>query len=177
MSVLKLLAKHHNEWVDLAKNFGAGSYAEDVVQEMYLRLHKYVYDPERIMYKGEVNKYFVFVTLRNMVRSLQGKKEVVVYTELYEDDNLKEDAPDREGADAFEHMIDRIWDVVGNQHWYHKKLFEIYHTTGMSMRDIEKETNISLFSIFDSLRNTKEYVRKELENEYREFTKKYGDNY
>ena len=59
----------------MAHSFGAGDYAEDIVQEMYIRLNKYVEDPERIMYKDEPNKLFVWVTLRNMVRNFQNKKE------------------------------------------------------------------------------------------------------
>ena len=65
----------------MAHSFGAGAYAEDVVQEMYLRLNKYVDDPERIMYNDEPNKLFVWVTLRNMVRNLQTKKQIIVYTD------------------------------------------------------------------------------------------------
>ena len=39
---------------------------------MYLRMYKYVENPERIMYnEDEVNTYFVFVVLRNLYISSQ----------------------------------------------------------------------------------------------------------
>ena len=69
-------------------------------------------------------------------------------------------------AEGFERLIDKIWDIMEDQHWYDHKMFEIYHTTDMSMRDIEKETGISLFSIFDTLRKSKEYVREKIQEDY-----------
>jgi predicted DNA-binding protein YlxM (UPF0122 family) len=48
-------------------------------------------------------------------------------------------------------------------------MFEIYHTTDMSMRDIENETKISLFSIFDTLNKTKNYVREEIKEDYQDY--------
>ena len=36
MTVLDLLAANHNEWLKMAHKFGAGDYAEDIVQEMYI---------------------------------------------------------------------------------------------------------------------------------------------
>lgn len=52
----------------MARSFGTEKHeAEDLVQEMYLRMYKYVENPEKIMYNDkEVNTYFVFVVLRNL---------------------------------------------------------------------------------------------------------------
>ena len=166
MSVLNLLATKHNEWVKMAYSFGAGDYAEDIVQEMYIRLNKYVDDPERIMYKDEPNKLFVWVTLRNMVRNFQNKKNILVYTGDIVEYDSEEDLFDYEEAEGFERLIEKIWESTNELHWYDKKMFEIYHTTDMSMRDIEKETKISLYSIFDTLKKTKEYVKEKHYEDY-----------
>jgi len=141
MNLLHLLAEYHKEWLKMAHKFGAGDYAEDIVQEMYIRLNKYIDKPERIMYKNQPNKLFIWVTLRNMVRTFQN----------------------------FEKIIDKVWDIMKDQHWYDHKMFEIYHTTNMSMRDIEKETGISLFSIFDTLRKSKEYVHEKIKEDYEDY--------
>ena len=166
MTVLHLLADYHKEWLKMAYKFGAGDYAEDIVQEMYIRLNRYIENPERIMYKGEPNKLFVWVTLRNMVRNFQNKKDLLVYSgDMVEYDQAAEEY-DMVQAEGFERLIDKIWDIMEDQHWYDQKMFEIYHTTNMSMRDIEKETGISLFSIFDTLRKSKEYVREKIQEDY-----------
>ena len=169
MTVLNLLASKHNEWVKMARSFGAGDYAEDIVQEMYIRLNKYVDEPERIMYKDEPNKLFVWVTLRNLVRNFQNKKKVVVYSGDMIEHDREEEAFDYEEAEGFEKLIDMIWESTNELHWYDKKMFEIYHTTDMSMRDIEKETKISLYSIFDTLKKTKEYVREKIQEDYQDY--------
>ena len=169
MTVLNLLASKHNEWVKMARSFGAGDYAEDIVQEMYIRLNKYVDEPERIMYKDEPNKLFVWVTLRNLVRNFQNKKTVVVYSGDMVEHDREEEAFDYEEAEGFEKLIDMIWESTNELHWYDKKMFEIYHTTDMSMRDIEKETKISLYSIFDTLKKTKEYVREKIQEDYQDY--------
>ncbi len=39
----------------------------------------------------------------------------------------------------------------------------------MSMRDISKETKISLSSIFNTLTNAKEKIRKETKEEYKKY--------
>jgi len=150
----------------MAHSFGAGDYAEDIVQEMYIRLNKYVDDPERIMYKDEPNKLFVWVTLRNMVRNFQNKKEIVHYCGDMVEYDQEEDVFDYEEAEGFERLIEKIWESTEELHWYDKKMFEIYHTTDMSMRDIEKETKISLYSIFDTLKKTKEYVKEKHYEDY-----------
>ena len=169
MTVLDLLAANHKEWIKMAYKFGAGDYAEDIVQEMYLRLHKYIENPERIMYKDQPNKLFVWVTLRNMVRNYQNKKEILVFSGDMVEYDTELDAFDYETAEGFERLIDKIWDKVNELHWYDKKMFEIYHTTDMSMRDIEKKTKISLFSIFDTLNKTKNYVREEIKEDYQDY--------
>lgn len=169
MTVLNLLASKHNEWVKMARSFGAGDSAEDIVQEMYIRLNKYVDEPERIMYKDEPNKLFVWVTLRNLVRNFQNKKKVVVYSGDMVEHDREEEAFDYEEAEGFEKLIDMIWESTNELHWYDKKMFEIYHTTDMSMRDIEKETKISLYSIFDTLKKTKEYVREKIQEDYQDY--------
>jgi len=169
MTVLDLLATKHKEWVKMAHSFGAGDYAEDIVQEMYLRLNRYVEEPDRIMYKGEPNKLFVWVTLRNMVRNFQNKKDLLVFSGDMVEYDKEEDAFDYGEAEAFERLIEKIWESTAELHWYDKKMFEIYHTTEMSMRDIEKETKISLYSIFDTLKKTKSYVREKIQEDYEDY--------
>jgi RNA polymerase sigma factor (sigma-70 family) len=166
MTVLDLLASNHKEWIKMAYKFGAGDYAEDIVQEMYIRLNKYVEEPERIMYKNEPNKLFVWVTLRNMVRNFQNKKDILVFTGDMVEYDYEEELFDYEEANGFERLIEKIWESTEELHWYDKKMFEVYHTTDMSMRDIEKETRISLYSIFDTLKKTKEYVKEKHYEDY-----------
>jgi hypothetical protein len=101
-----------------------------------------------------------------MTRQFQNKKDLMVYTGDMVDYDIAEEEYDMVEAEGFEKIIDKVWEIMEGQHWYDQKMFEIYHTTGMSMRDIEKETGISLFSIFDTLKKSKEYVREKIQEDY-----------
>jgi len=155
----------------MAHKFGAGSYAEDLVQEMYIRLNKYIDDPERIMYKDEPNKLFIWVTLRNLVRKHQTRNDLHVFVDTYHDHPEFSEEIDREPDELFEQFIDRIWETSKEMYWFDHKMFELYHSSDMSMRDIHKETTISLRTIFTTLNKAKDYVRENLYEEYQEYLK------
>jgi len=46
MNWLKEVAKFHADYLRIVQSYGEDFYAEDIVQEMYIRLHKYA-DRER----------------------------------------------------------------------------------------------------------------------------------
>ena len=47
-NVLEKIAKYHKDWVELAEVFDE-DYAEDIVQEFYLLLHKYKVKEEQLL--------------------------------------------------------------------------------------------------------------------------------
>ena len=51
----------------MAKSFGVSPEdANELVQQMYIRITDYVSNPKKILYNEiEVNTYYVYVTLRN----------------------------------------------------------------------------------------------------------------
>lgn len=167
--ILELLAKKHLDWIKMVQSFGCPPYlAEDIVQEMYLRLHKYIDDPERIMYGDEVNTFFVYITLRNMystIKKIQTKVEFVSI-EKAEEDLLFEET-NFEEFESFDQLIERIWENVDEWHWYDKKMFEIYHNSPMSIRTIAEETKISARSIFNTLKNGRERIQTNCEEDYK----------
>jgi predicted DNA-binding protein YlxM (UPF0122 family) len=64
-----------------------------------------------------------------------------------------------------------IDDEIDSWYWYDKKMTKLYFNTKMSMRDISKETKISLSSIFNTLTNAKEKIRKRAKKEYQRYKK------
>jgi predicted DNA-binding protein YlxM (UPF0122 family) len=66
-------------------------------------------------------------------------------------------------------LYNKIDDIIEDWYWYDKKLTKLYLNTNMSMRDISKETKISLSSIFNTLTNAKEKIRKESKEEYKKY--------
>lgn len=166
--MLEALAQKHGDWLKMLHSFGCETHlAEDIVQEMYLRLHKYVDDPERIMYGEEINTYFVYITLRNMYSTIQRMKTKVRLVSIEElPDELIYEETNIESLEEFDNLIDTIWGNVEDWHWYDKKLFEIYHNSPMSIRSIAEETKISARSIFNTLKNGKERIQTDCNPAY-----------
>lgn len=157
----------------MARSFGCSiEEANEVVQEMYVRLHKYVDNPEKIMYNDkEVNGYYVYITLRNIYLSevQRNNKKVTLNTSL----DVKLENPEVSRLEAFDTVIQRIEDEVASWYWYDKKLWEIHFYASKSMRAISKDTTISLSSIFNTLKKSKNKIREKFGEDVEDY--KNGD--
>jgi len=186
--ILNILAKRHNEWLRMASSFKINNEdANEIVQEMYIRMHDYTKDIERIMYnEKEINTFYIYITMRNIYYSkfLQfGKsvknKKIFLFSEFNRDDiyKLYEDVVEdyNDFIDNYEKKVklEELFDVIDKEiddwYWYDKKLTRLYFNTKMSMRDISKETKISLSSIFNTLTNAKEKIRKKAKEHYKKY--------
>jgi hypothetical protein len=91
--------------------------------------------------------------------------------ELFDDSNIEE-------HNAYNDICLMIDEEIDNWHWYDKKLFKLYRDTDLSMRDIASETNISLISIFHSIKNYKEILKNKFEKDYQDYiTNDYNNIY
>lgn len=162
--ILELLSKRHDEWIRMAMSFGANrDSAQDLVQDMYLRMYKYVENPERIMYnEDEVNTYFVFVVLRNLFISSQ---KSMSFDELEDIDGEMEE-PNYDYENAYNRLLDELWEEVESWHWYDTKLFKLYHNTDMTIKKISEETKISERSIWNTLDNGRKRIQANRKEAY-----------
>ena len=177
--MLELLAKNHNLWMKMVVGFGCDvDTAKDIVQSMYLRIHKYVKDEQRIMYNDdEVNRFFIYVTLKNMWKSYEKGADKFVFYQIREDDamdtELMEFAFDEAMEVAFERLMGKISQEMDSWHKYDKILSEKYLKSDYSLRDIASGSGISLTSIFNSMRENKRILREKFAEDYEDF--KNGD--
>lgn len=100
----------------MAMSFGCEvDQANELVQEMYIRLHRYVENPEKITYKNDqINTFYIYVTLRNLYLS---KKHVYTLDNHVELSSKAADTvdPHFDPVDhemAFKKLIDRIASIV-----------------------------------------------------------------
>ena len=165
---IEQVAKHHKEWVEVIYKLGETDYAEDIVQESYMALIKYADEKKLIDENGKVRKGYMFFTLRSLYYQFYNKKKKINKVsfdeqwELFDDSNLEE----HEAYNDICLMIDK---ELETWHWYDRKLFKLYRDSDMSMRDIAKETNISLISIFHSIKNYKEILNTKFEKDYKDY--------
>jgi DNA-directed RNA polymerase specialized sigma24 family protein len=167
---IEQVAKHHKEWVEVIYKLGEFDYAEDIVQESYMALIKYADEKKLIDENGKVRKGYMFFTLRSLYYQFYNKKKKVNKVsfdeqwEIFDDSNLEE-------HQAYNDICLLIDKELETWHWYDRKLFKIYRDSDMSMRDIAKETNISLISIFHSIKNYKEILNSKFEKDYQDYIK------
>jgi len=186
--ILDILSKKHQDWYNMAKSFGlSDDDANEIVQEMYIRLYDYTKNIKKIMYnENEVNTFYIYITLRNLYYSNFAKygksikvKKIFLFTEMddnsikkiynnyYEDYELHMQSVNKKKN--LDKLHEKIEQTIDGWYWYDKKLTKLYFDSGMSMRDLSKETKISLSSIFNTLTNAKEKIRQNTKKEYKRY--------
>lgn len=161
--MLEKLAVHHLLWIKMLVNLGCKvEDAQDLVQDMYIRLDRLVKDPSKMMYGDDVNRYYVWTTLRNMYFSKLKKDRASIFYELRDSDESEIDSYDTLEDDAFRNITDKIDNITSKWSIYDKKLFELYFIKGLSLRAIAKGSKIGLTSIHTSILNYKQILRENL---------------
>ena len=161
--MLEKLAVHHTLWIKMLVNMGCNlETAKDLVQDMYIRLHNLVKDPKKIMYGNDVNRYYVWTTLRNMYFSHLRKSKKSIFYRILENDEVEQFDYDDLEDDAFESISNDINSITSKWTIYDKRLFELYFIQGLSLRAISSGSKIGLTSIHNSILNYKDILREHL---------------
>ncbi len=117
------VAKHHKYFVKVVEGFGERFYAEDIVQEMYLRLYKYT-TWDKIVKDGEVNKGFIWFVLRNIYVDFCKQKSRIDKVDLNEAIYINEEAAERTEFVAKNELYLKIDAEIESWHWYDTMLFK-----------------------------------------------------
>lgn len=185
--VLEVVSRENDKWLELAQNCFQLNRddAHEIVQGMYLKLHTYVKDVDKIMYNdNEVNSFYIYRCMHNLWRSTYHKTQTTGRTpknklETVSLDGLDFEHSDSEYYEAFQSVFpdiqSRINKIVDGWYWYDRKIYKLHNepntNTGepMSMRAISKATNISLSSVFNTLKGCREKLQAELQDDYNKY--------
>jgi len=166
MDKLTKLAKHHKEWVKIARNFADDFLAEDIVQETYIKIIRLNYIDKIVT--DEVNKSLMWLTIHSVfidhIRRI--KMERVGLDDIKE---FSSEEIELDKHESFERLHDKIMDEIKTWHWYDTKLFTLYLQGTMSIRKIAKETNISATSIFTTITNCKNRLRENVGEHWEDY--------
>ena len=143
------IARYHKEWIVLATKLGGGMWAEDLVQDAYIKI---------LDYKKQ-SKALMFYTLRSVVLNNNRTKKVEYSYECL--DHFPEEV-----EKTLDDLCQQIDAELQEWHWFDRKLFELYRDSGMTYRDIAKETTISLTSIWKTLKVGKNIIKDKFKNDY-----------
>jgi DNA-directed RNA polymerase specialized sigma24 family protein len=166
------VAKLHKEWVRTVRAIGGGDFSEDIVQEMYLKLHKYA-NAEKVLTNGRVNKGYVFFALKSILYTLRNEQNKIKKVPLdglvfFNESNTEEQEAFNKVCKIIDNYLYDLQSKAENEekesYWYDGKIFEMYRDTDLSMRGIAKEIGVSWISIFNTLKN----VRADLKNRFQD---------
>jgi DNA-directed RNA polymerase specialized sigma24 family protein len=169
MKWLSKIAEHHKEYIEIVKNFGEKSYAEDIVQEFYLRLHKYANKEKIINENGEVNKIYIFYALRNTYLLYWKKKKKFVKINIDDLKNIGVNFEYIPRAEAENILESKIKKEMQSWEWFDARLFKLYREEQLSMRELSKRTQISTKTIFYTIKRCKERLRENIAEDYEDF--------
>ena len=151
-----LLAQKQEDWIRIVKSFGCRQVvAEDLVQEMYIKIYKRLGNDLNIMYDDkEINYYYVYRTLHTLFLDLRRKEQRVkkVYIEDVDIDRPVEDID-------YESAYQKVEEELGRAYWYNRKVFEIING-GESVADLSRNSGINYYSLYNTYRKMKEQLKK-----------------
>lgn len=170
--MLEQVAKHHDLCIKMALNMTNDlEEAKDLVQDMYLVIHRRVKDVNSIMYKGDINRYFLWTVLRGLfIDKIRSKKIRSSITFEYLDTDCVDESVYDDGKDrAFEHIMKEVNSIVSTWKPYDIKLFDLYFMQGLSLRKIATGAGIGLSSIHISIRKYKKIMRENLSEDLQDY--------
>jgi len=178
---LEMLAVYHVEYIKMARAIAGNNnevfnYAEDFVQEAYLRLARYddLFD-KVVTSKGKVSKGYMFFCLRSIIVNAIKKKSNLKYNYLgsqydfEETYNFVDTGLDQEklGVEALETKMYQI--LKEEAKWFDYELFKTYLTSGKSFRTIAEESKIGIRTIYLSIKRSKMIIAEKLFEDYQDF--------
>ena len=170
MLTLNHFAARHKEWIKIVIYFGSDiESANEIVQQMYLKLGEMEIKDgnlnKLINYNGAINTVYVFKVLQNLFYDSKKVKQIGLdyIDNEYEVDNI----------DEVEHeyhiVLAKMKVVILSFNEYDQMLLELYFVHDRSLREIAKRTGIGIHSIFNTIKNAKEKIRKTIETDYRNY--------
>lgn len=159
MEILEKLFKKHKNWCEIVESFGCNpETAEDVVQEMYYKIGKLVENGKDITYgENDVNHFYIFRTLTSIFLDLKRKESK---TGLIGLDELEMQFKDDEEVE-FEQKYQKVLDALAQLYWYDRKVYEIIEA-GESVSELSRKTNISYYSLYNTYKKVKKYLKDKL---------------
>lgn len=155
--MLEEVAKKHDYWLRVVYTFGITNYAEDIVQEMYLKLHKYI---ERGTVKEETLTTYVYCILRSLAVDLNRAKKNIEKVPV--DDIPLTHQTNIDKVTALQKIYDKIEEEIKGWHWYDAKMFNLYVNNDYSQRDISEESGIKLGSVHYTLRRAGDRLKENI---------------
>lgn len=187
---LNEIAKHHKQWINTVKGIGGDMYAEDIVQEMYIKLYKLAEkkgNHDFLFNNGKVQSGYIFFTLRSILYTYLGQKNKhrkspiewliknldkdkqnnpVTFGDLADESYIYDEQGSSDKQEAEQRFLDKIDFESLNWRDYDRDIFNIYKDTGMSFRTMSNYSDISHTHIYHTVKHCKERLKDALQEDW-----------
>ena len=186
MDWLNTISKEHKKWVHTINSFGEFSFAEDIVQEMYLKLYDMSTSErnpldrrcvlsfdikERVLKEdGTCNYSYIWFVLRSVYLDYVKNRDKVFKVSLEDVVLITENTDEVELA--YGRIIEKIEREKESWNRYDMILFDTYSRQDLSMRDLAEMSEIGLKSVFDTLKYCKDRLKTAVGEDYEDFINK-----
>ena len=156
MTVLEKIYLKHKIWIDIVKSFGCNEEtAEDLTQEMYIKLKRKLDDGLDIDFgDDDYNYFYIFKALKSLFLDLKRKESKVSVICIDDCVNLQTDYNDINYINTY---ID-IQNELQMMYWYDRKVFEILDA-GESVAALSRKTGIPYHSLYNTYRKVIEKLK------------------
>ena len=161
-TTLEKIAEKHDDWHRIVLSFGCKeSIAEDIVQEMYIRIHTYITKGVDISYDDDVNHMYIYRTLRSLYIELHRKEKNIIKTNI---DNLAEYIDENESLSKGDvcNAMQQMDSLLDKTFWYDRTVFEII-SSGTSIAELSRKTNITYYSLYFTHKRVKQLIKDNIE--------------
>lgn len=156
-----LIAKKHTTWVDIVCTFGCTRrIAEDITQEMYIKIQLQLEKGLDIMYnEDEINYYYIFKTLKTLFLDLKRKSKNITVIDLDEHLESYGDTYHAQDDVDYDEAYAVIQKELAEMYWYDRKVFEIINS-GESIAEFSRKSNINYYALYFTHKKVKDKLKK-----------------
>ena len=161
MEWLTELYKFHDDWVRMARAYGAGDYAEDCVQDAYIKITRYA-SKERLFKKGKLDRGYVFLAVKSVV--MQHHKTSRHLEEL---DYTLTDAPQHEPGEYQALWLEIDAHTSKTYPLYRRILYKMWRQN-YTIREMNEITEVSTPTIVKELKIIKNDIKENFKEAWEE---------
>ena len=161
-TLVELAYEKKQTFINIVKSFGCNSsYAEDIVQELFIQIHLDVKKGLDLWYNDDINTYYCYKVLRGIYLNTHKKQARFLKTYIEDMEEIKQ-AEDL-GIDEIEYAKskDTIDDILKEMYWYDSKVFSLI-ASGKSVASLSRDTKISYYSLYNTYRTALKNIKEQI---------------
>jgi len=161
-TLVELAYEKKQSFINIVKSFGCNSsYAEDIVQELFIQIHLDVKKGLDLWYNDDINTYYCYKVLRGIYLNTHKKQARFLKTYIEDIEEIKQ-AEDL-GIDEIEYAKskDIVDDILKEMYWYDSKVFSLV-ASGKSVASLSRDTKISYYSLYNTYRTALKNIKEQI---------------